>query len=150
MTCNWRIDLSVPYAEKDGAKALGARWDPAKKTWYAPPGTDLEPLKRWLPAGILEVEDQHGLPSRLDSPELVDLNHEVVTATEIAAFVYCQEQWRLQYGLGLSSESRIALDAGRRHHETMVAAERVASRSKGCGVVIVLLSTLVVASLVLW
>ncbi|WP_234363643.1 DUF5710 domain-containing protein [Streptomyces sp. TN58] len=30
------IWLDVPYAEKDQAKAAGARWDPAVKGWYAP------------------------------------------------------------------------------------------------------------------
>ncbi len=32
---SFRIDLSVPYAEKDAAKKLGARWDGDRKTWYA-------------------------------------------------------------------------------------------------------------------
>ena len=31
-----RIWLDVPYAQKDQAKALGARWDPEVKRWYAP------------------------------------------------------------------------------------------------------------------
>ncbi|MGH9214185.1 MAG: DUF5710 domain-containing protein [Acidimicrobiales bacterium] len=31
-----RIWLDVPFSEKDKAKALGARWDPARKRWYAP------------------------------------------------------------------------------------------------------------------
>lgn len=39
--------LSVPYAEKDQAKALGAKWDPARKQWYAPPGLDLGLFARW-------------------------------------------------------------------------------------------------------
>ena len=29
-----RVDLRVPYSEKDEAKALGARWDPSMKKWY--------------------------------------------------------------------------------------------------------------------
>jgi putative DNA primase/helicase len=51
--------LVVPYAEKDEAKALGARWDRAVKSWYAPPGTDLNPLARWLPEN---VSDRAGPP----------------------------------------------------------------------------------------
>jgi hypothetical protein len=39
--------LNVPYAEKDEAKRLGARWDPARKKWYVPHGVDLEPFSRW-------------------------------------------------------------------------------------------------------
>src|SRR6201991_4309246 len=39
-----RAYLDVPYADKDAAKALGARWDPATKRWYDPrppsPGLD--------------------------------------------------------------------------------------------------------------
>jgi hypothetical protein len=29
-----RVELRVPYSEKDEAKALGARWDPSMKKWY--------------------------------------------------------------------------------------------------------------------
>ena len=32
-----RAWLDVPYAEKDEAKRLGARWDPYVKRWWAPP-----------------------------------------------------------------------------------------------------------------
>jgi exodeoxyribonuclease VII large subunit len=53
MTINTRIDLNVPYAEKDQAKVHGAQWDTASRTWYAPPGTDLQNFKRWLPNGVL-------------------------------------------------------------------------------------------------
>jgi exodeoxyribonuclease VII large subunit len=54
MTNNTRIDLKVPYSEKDQAKVHGAQWDTANRIWYAPPGTDLRNLKRWLPNGTLE------------------------------------------------------------------------------------------------
>ena len=42
------VYLEVPFPEKDGAKAAGARWDPRKIQWYAPPGTDLSPLETWI------------------------------------------------------------------------------------------------------
>jgi exodeoxyribonuclease VII large subunit len=54
MTLNTRIDLRVPYSEKNQAKVHGAQWDAENRTWYAPPGTDLRNLKRWLPDGVLE------------------------------------------------------------------------------------------------
>lgn len=44
-----RMDLKVPFAEKDEAKKLGARWDPARKTWYVVNQTDLAPFARWSP-----------------------------------------------------------------------------------------------------
>lgn len=44
-----RIDLFTPFAEKDAAKALGARWDAAKKSWYIVDVADLTPFLRWIP-----------------------------------------------------------------------------------------------------
>lgn len=45
----YKTKLNTPYAEKDQAKALGAKWDNANKTWYAPAGLDLNQFKKWLP-----------------------------------------------------------------------------------------------------
>lgn len=42
--------LNVPYAEKDDARALGARWNPGRKRWYVPTGVALEPFQKWLAA----------------------------------------------------------------------------------------------------
>lgn len=39
--------LNVPYAEKDEAKALGARWDAAHKKWYVPANKDVALFVRW-------------------------------------------------------------------------------------------------------
>ena len=36
---------------------------------------------------------------------------EMVTASEIAAFVYCPEAWRLEHGLGLEAGNREAMEA---------------------------------------
>ena len=43
--------LNVPYAEKDEARALGARWNPGRKRWYVPTGVALDPFQKWLKAG---------------------------------------------------------------------------------------------------
>jgi len=45
-----RTYLAVPYAEKDDAKQLGAKWDRAEKAWYVPAGMDLEAFTPWMPA----------------------------------------------------------------------------------------------------
>ena len=37
-----RINLVTPFAEKDAAKALGARWDATKKLWYIVDVADLD------------------------------------------------------------------------------------------------------------
>ncbi|WP_017594916.1 DUF5710 domain-containing protein [Nocardiopsis potens] len=44
-----RIWLDVPFAEKDEAKALGARWDARRRRWYAP-RPDMAGLDRWAAA----------------------------------------------------------------------------------------------------
>lgn len=44
-----RAYLSVLFDEKDGAKALGARWDPGERSWYVPPYEDLSPFEKWNP-----------------------------------------------------------------------------------------------------
>ena len=44
-----RINLVTPFAEKEKAKALGARWDGAKKCWYIVDVADLTPFLRWIP-----------------------------------------------------------------------------------------------------
>ena len=51
------ILLKVPYAEKDEAKALGARWNPTRKCWYVPDGKDNAPFARWIAAGAAEAAD---------------------------------------------------------------------------------------------
>ncbi|WBS05346.1 DUF5710 domain-containing protein [Pseudoduganella sp. SL102] len=42
-----QVFLNVPFAEKDEAKRLGARWDPTRKKWYVPNGVDAEQFSRW-------------------------------------------------------------------------------------------------------
>lgn len=46
-----RVDLRVPFSDKDQAKALGARWDAAAKTWYVPSGVDKAPFAEWIEEG---------------------------------------------------------------------------------------------------
>jgi hypothetical protein len=40
--------LDVPYAEKNRAKDLGARFDMSRKQWYCPDGVDLMLFKEWV------------------------------------------------------------------------------------------------------
>lgn len=42
------VVLAVPYAEKDEAKALGARWDPELKRWKVRREQLSEAFTRWL------------------------------------------------------------------------------------------------------
>jgi hypothetical protein len=56
-----------------------------------------------------------------------------VTASEIACWAYCPEQWRLSYGMGLAAENRAALEAGERRHGRKATAERIAGAALGLG-----------------
>jgi hypothetical protein len=44
-----KFNLKVPFAEKDAAKALGARWDAANKLWYVEGKADMAPFAKWSP-----------------------------------------------------------------------------------------------------
>ena len=52
-----RINLQCPYADKDQAKSLGARWDPEKKTWYVVDPQDLAPFAKWLGKNALDKRE---------------------------------------------------------------------------------------------
>ena len=71
-----------------------------------------------------------------------------MSASEIGSFVYCNEQWRLEHGLGLEPGNRAAMDAGDRHHARKAVAERIAGGSIGIGRVLAVLAVL--ALLLLW
>lgn len=45
-----RVDLRVPYRDKEEAKRLGARWDSVLRLWYVPEGVDSARFERWAPA----------------------------------------------------------------------------------------------------
>lgn len=58
-----RVNLRVPFSEKDKAKALGACWDAQARVWYVPDHCDLEPFGLWLPvapgAGGPDIRANH-------------------------------------------------------------------------------------------
>ncbi|EKD98127.1 MAG: hypothetical protein ACD_23C00570G0002 [uncultured bacterium] len=57
--------LSVPFAQKDEAKALGARWNPKVKRWFVPDNVDVAPFVRWIEPQTLKSdrESAHSIKS---------------------------------------------------------------------------------------
>jgi Domain of unknown function (DUF5710) len=55
---NMRINLDVKFKEKDKARRLGARWDPARNCWYVEDHEDLEPFLRWMPHHLRMPHEQ--------------------------------------------------------------------------------------------
>lgn len=49
-----RIDLEVPFKDKNDAKALGARWDRSQRVWYVPEGVDATPFQKWVSKAAME------------------------------------------------------------------------------------------------
>lgn len=47
-----QLRLNVPFAAKDQAKGLGARWDPQQRSWYVPHGVDIQPFQAWWPEDL--------------------------------------------------------------------------------------------------
>jgi antirestriction protein ArdC/phage/plasmid primase-like uncharacterized protein len=47
-----RVYLAVPYGERAAAKAAGAVWDKAAKSWYAGPNANMTKLERWNPDNV--------------------------------------------------------------------------------------------------
>ena len=48
--------LAVPYGERIAAKAAGAQWDKAAKSWYAGPKADMQKLARWKPENMPNLQ----------------------------------------------------------------------------------------------
>ena len=44
--------LAVPYEQRQAAKAAGALWDKAAKSWYAGPRADMAKLEQWKPENV--------------------------------------------------------------------------------------------------
>lgn len=49
-----RVNLQVPFSEKDQAKALGAKWDKSGKTWYINADMDMLKFRKWIDRQTLE------------------------------------------------------------------------------------------------
>ena len=67
-----RINLVTPFAEKDTVKALGARWDPAKKVWYITDVVDLTPFLRWIPDLVAATEKSVEAPAQKSASTTMD------------------------------------------------------------------------------
>lgn len=44
-----RINLEVPFAQKEQVKRLGARWDPQQRVWFISSKFDLDKFAPWIP-----------------------------------------------------------------------------------------------------
>jgi len=66
--------LIVPFAEKDRAKALGAKWDSDAKKWYADTKETYDALEEWHPSELSAQQRADALYKRAR-----ELEHEADT-----------------------------------------------------------------------
>lgn len=66
-----RTYIAVPFAEKDEAKSLGAKWDRVQKSWFVPAGTDPAPFDKWKlgaePAPVVAADPKVEFAAFLES-----------------------------------------------------------------------------------
>lgn len=83
-----RLNLKVPFAEKDAAKKLGARWDATRKIWYVLNQNDLAPFAKWSPTPHDDAEASMAVPkkangSRTESTGKVYVGSEYVARSRV-------------------------------------------------------------------
>ena len=86
-----KVFLDVPFIEKNMTKKLGATWDNGQKLWCARPGTDLEPLAKWIPEntiaelvskGVLTVPEA---APEISAPQKLEEMGKAAAVVELAA-----------------------------------------------------------------
>ncbi|HWV10211.1 MAG TPA: exodeoxyribonuclease VII large subunit [Pseudomonas sp.] len=94
--------LNVPFAQKDAAKSLGARFDGAVKRWYVEDGRDLTVFAQWLPAPVTPTSSsvELALPSTdsaiaLASPKGISLSRLLGGVAEAVSQAFAKGVWTL-------------------------------------------------------
>ncbi|MGL5826249.1 MAG: DUF5710 domain-containing protein [Nocardioides sp.] len=122
-----RVWLDVPYAEKDDAKAAGARWDPQARRWFAPrPG--VAGLARWSALSDLP-ETLPGEDRNFGTGLFVDLVPRSCWFTNVRSCTDCRDWDRLRRmvyaragrrceacGQGEDRDRQVRLEAHERWH----------------------------------
>ena len=83
--------INVPFAQKDTAKALGAKWDASMKKWYVPADKDSAVFAQWSPqASALtgtEIPTSKPTSSKKPSTSANDSTPNVMTYAEDKNFI---------------------------------------------------------------
>ncbi|ART61253.1 hypothetical protein CBP36_20005 (plasmid) [Acidovorax carolinensis] len=119
-----RLYLDVPRAEKDSAKAFGARWDPSKSLWWIQTDQYEGGITRWAPKRsgrtFPSIDDVINYANRLIKMSFLGADQEAVTQLEIfnkAAMAMhrrmIREHREGQVGPSLVEEESEALDKAR-------------------------------------
>src|SRR5208283_4426034 len=75
--------LTVPYAEREAAKAAGAKWDWREKLWYIGPEGTRQGLAKWLPENAAAAAPARANPREEFAEVLRDLGGDLTGAHPI-------------------------------------------------------------------
>ncbi len=79
-----RLWLVVRFAEKDKVKALGARWCPDRRAWYADRKSDTKPFGKWLsPADRLAASKERLAAVKAKPPAATIIDTPPMTMDEL-------------------------------------------------------------------
>lgn len=93
--------LTAGFRDKDKVKALGARWDPEQRAWYAPAGADLALFRPWLPASfdepgeLLPATVATGTELDIAKPKGVKLSQLLAGVAQAVAEAYRAGVWTM-------------------------------------------------------
>ena len=110
--------LKVPYAEKDQAKALGARWNNDRKVWYVPDGQPSAPFEKWLTSPQETSPAGNGSSPKASKPKVDSYSgvpgvgeHYFKLEHDCNPFVECQECLPLLESSGWKAEHDSAVES---------------------------------------
>lgn len=95
----FRINLDVPYEEKNLAKAAGARWDPDQKVWYGPTDANMLDLLEWIPGGYVFSRQFYIATSEQECWQCLKMT-EVATIIVLSGFVTHLSYTGEYFGMG--------------------------------------------------
>jgi hypothetical protein len=83
-----RLYIDVPLAEKDDAKALGARWDSTQRCWFIPTEEYQGGITRWAPKTLARthpaITDALRMARHIMQMSFLGTGQQAITALEIA------------------------------------------------------------------
>lgn len=126
--------LDVPFAQKDEAKALGARWDREARKWYVPAGVELVRFERWTVSAALRHADGSALlvtsstemtlradPGELDAPggkAGISLSQLLDAVSDAVSGLFTQPVWvRVEVVNARASNGHVFLELAEREPE---------------------------------